>query len=398
MMLVVFWSAVALIAYTYVVFPAIVLARSALIRRPFASADHERDVSLVIVAHNEEASIGAKLENILSLDYPRERLQVIVASDGSTDRTHAIVETFASQGIELLPMPRQGKIPALNAAIAKATGDILVFSDANSMYASDAIRALVRPFADPAVGGVAGDQRYLDDAADAGSGERAYWSFDRVLKRAESAAGNTISATGAIYAIRRSLFRTVPLGVTDDFAASTAVIEQGYRLVFAQDAVAYEPVAKASGIEFGRKVRVITRGLRSVIARRKLFNLRRHGFYAIQLFSHKVLRRLVFVPLAVMFCATLALAGGSWAFRLLLLLQVAFYACGLLGWLFSETRLGARKMLSIPFFFCMVNVAALLAVLNLLRGRTIDLWEPQRQLDRNSAVPVGPAPLGVSVE
>ena len=390
-MLIVFWSAVGLIAYTYVLFPVLVLLRSKVWQRPYLAADHEPSVSLVIIAHNEQASIGAKLENVLALDYPRDRLQVIIGSDGSTDETNAIVERYADRGIELLPMPRQGKIPVLNAAIRRATGEILVFSDANSMYAPDAIRALVRPFADPTIGGVAGDQRYLGKADDGTSGERAYWSFDRVLKQAESAAGNTISATGAIYAIRRSLFKVVPLGVTDDFATSTAVIEQGYRLVFASDAIAYEPVAKASGVEFGRKVRVITRGLRSVIARRRLLSLRRHGFYSIQLFSHKVLRRLVFVPLIVVLAASLWLAQESQWFWWLAIAQAVFYGCAALGWWLNQTRLGAFKLLSIPFFFCMVNFASLLAVMNVLRGRSIDLWEPQRHTDGPAASGLGAA-------
>jgi glycosyltransferase involved in cell wall biosynthesis len=220
---------------------------------------------MVIVAHNEAAHIGAKLENILSLDYPHDRFDVVVASDGSNDETETIVRGYADRKVKLLSLPRQGKIPALNAAVAAATGEVLVFSDANSMYAPDALRALVRPLADPHVGGVAGDQRYFKERGGASAGEHTYWNFDRMLKQAQSAAGNVISATGAIYAVRRSLFRTVPSGVTDDFAVSTAVIAQGYRLVFASDAAAYEPAAKASGIEFGRKTRVMTRGLRGAL-------------------------------------------------------------------------------------------------------------------------------------
>jgi cellulose synthase/poly-beta-1,6-N-acetylglucosamine synthase-like glycosyltransferase len=390
MILTLFWSAAALIIYTYILFPAVVFLRGRLVRRPYRAAEIAPRVSMIIAAHNEARGIGAKLDNILSLDYPREQLEVLIASDGSNDATDSIVRGYADQGVRLLSLPRQGKAPALNAAVAAATGDILVFSDANSMYAPDAIRALVRPFADDEVGGVAGNQVYLPKSAAAGAsadGERSYWAFDRKLKQSQSTAGNAISATGAIYAIRRALFGGVPTGVTDDFATSTSVIVQGYRLVFAPDAIAYEPAAEKSGVEFGRKTRVITRGLRGVLVRRELLNPFRYGFYAFQLFSHKVLRRLVVFPLLLMLLVSPLLWSRGLFYKLATVGQAVFYGCGLIGWLFGGTRLGRLKVFSIPFFFCMVNAASLIAALNILRGRRIDLWEPQRQ----EAAPVAPA-------
>lgn len=393
MSLILFWDAAALIVYTYVLFPALVFVRSWLWRRPYKTADITPDVSMIIAAHNEANSIGAKLDNLLALEYPRDHLEVVIASDGSTDGTEAIVRRYADRGVKLLALPRQGKAPALNAAVAAASGEILVFSDANSMYAPDAIRAVVRPFVDPEVGGVAGNQQYLDRKilSAASQGEHSYWNFDRQLKRFQSEAGNTISATGAIYAIRRSLFRTVPAGVTDDFVTSTGVIAQGYRLVFAQDAVAYEPVAETSRAEFGRKVRVITRGLRAVLVRRELLNPFRYGFYALQLWSHKVLRRLVVFPLLVLFWASLSLWERGLFYQLATLAQLAFYGFGLLGLWLSGSRLGRLKILSLPFFFCMVNAAVLLATWNLLWGNKIDRWEPKHQNPRVSAVSAGTA-------
>jgi cellulose synthase/poly-beta-1,6-N-acetylglucosamine synthase-like glycosyltransferase len=374
---IVFWSAVALVGYAYVGFPVLILLRGLLWRRPYATLENTPTVSLIIVAHNEAASIGSKLENALALDYPADRLEVLVASDGSTDGTDEIARGYAARGVRLMSLPRQGKIPALNTVVAAATGEVLVFSDANSIYAPDALRALMRPLADPAVGGVAGDQRYAKDGT-AAAGERAYWSLDRWLKKLESAAGNTISATGAIYAIRRSLFRECPSGVTDDFATSTGVIAQGYRLVFAGDAAAYEPVAKANGVEFGRKVRVMTRGLRGVLMRSALLNPLRYGFYSLQLFSHKVLRRLVVVPLLVLLAVTPLLWNEGPVYRAALVGQLAVYSLGLLGLLLGNTRLGRIKLFSIPFYFCLVNTACLVAAIRVLRGQRIELWEPQR--------------------
>ena len=168
-------------------------------------------------------------------------------------------------------------------------------------------------------------------------------------------------------------------GVTDDFTISTDVIVQGQRLVFAPDAIAYEPVAGAGGAEFGRKVRVITRGLRAVIVRRTLLNPLRYGFYSLQLFSHKVLRRLVVFPLLVLLLASPFLWSKSVFYQLMTVGQVLFYGCAGLGWLLDKTRMRRLKVFTIPFYFCMVNYASLLATINVVRGNRIERWEPQRQ-------------------
>jgi glycosyltransferase involved in cell wall biosynthesis len=376
-----FWASVVTLLYTYLLFPIIILVRALIRARPHASAAIRPTVSMVIAAHNEAASIGAKLENVLSLDYPADRLEVLIASDGSDDGTDEIVRRYADRGVRLLPLPRRGKAPALNAAVSGARGEILVFSDANSLYAPDALSALVRPFADPLVGGVAGDQRYVADGrGDAiTSGEQSYWNLDRMLKTAESRAGNVISATGAIYAVRGSLFRPVPDGVTDDFFTSTGVIAQGYRLVFAPDAVAFEPVAGTAELEFGRKVRVITRGLRGVLLRRELLDPRSHGFYAVQLFSHKLLRRMMVFPLAVAGATSPLLWRHGRIYRVATVLQAALYGFGAAGILLAGKPLGRRKPFVLPAFFCFVNIAALRATWNVVRGRRIDRWEPKRE-------------------
>ena len=235
MSLFLFWAAIALVLYTYLLFPLLLLLRGLIWRQRYHSAPITPSVSLIIAAYNEANNIGAKLDNALAMDYPRDRLEVLVASDGSNDGTNTIVQEYATRGVRLLALPRQGKAAALNTAVMQAQGEILVFSDANSMYVPDAIHALVRPFADPKVGGVAGNQCYRkkNDSGATNAGEHSYWNFDRKLKQLQSEAGNAISATGAIYAIRRSLFQPAPDGVTDDFTISTGVIAQGYRLVFA---------------------------------------------------------------------------------------------------------------------------------------------------------------------
>ncbi len=182
---IVFWSSVAVILYTYLGFPLLSWMRSWLCRRPHTNGDITPTVSILIAAHNEEDSIGDKVRNMLNLDYPTEQVQIVVASDGSTDRTMETLHAFEDPRLTVLDLPRAGKAAALNVGILHCTGEILVLSDANSMFGKDALRALARPFADPTVGGVAGDQRYSkgDGQSAADAGERSYWNFDRRMKQ-----------------------------------------------------------------------------------------------------------------------------------------------------------------------------------------------------------------------
>jgi cellulose synthase/poly-beta-1,6-N-acetylglucosamine synthase-like glycosyltransferase len=385
-----FWLATAVVVYTYAGFPLLALLRARLRPRPHARADVTPSVSVVIAAHDEEASIGPRVDNLLGLDYPRDRIEFVIASDGSTDRTVAEARRRDDPRVRVLDLPRTGKATALNAAVAASRGEILVFSDANTAYAPDAIRILVRSFADPAVGGVAGNQVYLpastsvrpgdDGAATAvGVGERSYWDFDRLVKDAESLGGSVISATGAMYAIRRELFREVPDGVTDDFVTSTRVIAAGRRLVFEPAAIAYEPVAGSSAREYRRKVRIMTRGLRGVAVARDLLDPARHGFYALQLLTHKVLRRLMAIPLIVIFVTSLFLWDDGPIYRVAVVGQLLVYGLGVIGLLLRDRPAGRRPWFAIPSFFLLVNIASLHALWNLLSGRRIDRWQPVRR-------------------
>jgi cellulose synthase/poly-beta-1,6-N-acetylglucosamine synthase-like glycosyltransferase len=391
-MAVVFWAAVGLVGYTYAGFPLLVLLRARLRPRPHQVADITPSVSVVIAAHDEGASIGPRVDNLLALDYPADKLEIVVASDGSTDATVEEARRRADPRVHVLDLPRTGKATALNTAVGASTGEIVVFSDANTAYAPDAVRRLVRSFADPAVGGVAGNQVYLPTTASSGPadpagatavgvGERSYWDFDRLVKEAESLGGSVISATGAIYALRRELFQPVPDGVTDDFATSTRVIAAGRRLIFEPDAVALEPVAGSSRREYGRKVRIMTRGLRGVAVSRDLLDPRRYGFYALQLLTHKVLRRLMAIPLLVIAVTSVLLWDDGPVYRLAALGQTAVYGLGAVGLALRDRRAGRRPWFAIPAFFLLVNIASLHALWNLISGRRIDRWQPVRRAD-----------------
>ena len=376
--LLVFWISGALILYAYAGFPLIIALRGALFPMRHKTADITPSVSLIVAAYNESAVIADKMRNIADLDYPPDQFEAIVASDGSTDGTAEIALAAAGDRVQVLELPRQGKAAALNTAIGLAQGDILVMSDASTIYRPDAIRNLVRHFADERVGGVAGNQRYVKRRQGGNNaGEAAYWDFDRQLKLWESQAGNTISATGSIYAIRRALFQGVPAGMTDDFAVSTSVIVQGYRLIFDPDAVAFEAVAPNQKREFTRKVRVMTRGLTGVLYRRELVNPFRYGFYAVQLFTHKLLRRLLFIPMILILVSNVLLISFSRFYALTLAAQAVFYSAALVGWWLMQRGIRLPKPLSVVTYVCMVYAAAAVATWNVVRGRRIVRWTTQ---------------------
>ena len=387
--LAIFWAAVGLILYTYVFFPALVVARGRLFERPFEKSDHTPSVSVVIAAHNEEAHIGSRIENLLGQDYPLDRVEILVASDGSGDRTDAIASGYADRGVQLISGPRRGKGQTLNAAVAQATGDILVFSDANTHFRPDAVRRLVRPFSDRSVGGVVGNQIYTRDAhgSPTADGEMAYWDFDRMMKNAQSRAGSVTSATGAIYAIRRALYHPVPKYAMDDFVISSGVVAKGGRLVFAADAVALEPVAVAAEAEFSRKVRVITQGLYAVRVMRELLNPLRYGFYAHQLAWHKILRRFMVLPILAILVVSPWLWEHGLGYQGVVAGQVAFYGVAALGFALRRARPTRWKVPALAFYFCMVNAAALIAIANNFSGRHIGSWTPSREAEAGESSP-----------
>ncbi len=376
-----FWISAGLVLWTYAGFPLVLLLRAA---RPLPAPRREGplpSVDLLVVVHNEAPAIDAKLANLATLEYPRDRLRVIVASDGSDDGTNeAVLAHGGGPPIELLALGRVGKNAALDAGAARARAEILVLSDADTLLEPAALRRLVEPFCDPSVGCVAGDFRYCAEPG-RGPGERSYWSLDRLWKRLESRAGSATSATGQLYAIRRALVTPVPPGVTDDFYVSTGAIAAGLRLWFEPRARAHGRVAEAGGAELRRKLRMMGRGFASVWARRGLLNPARTGFYALQLFSHKLLRRLLGLPLLV----TLLVAPLLWSvhpiYAAAAALQLAFHGLALLGLLLRRRRIGRTPLLALPLAFDAANAAGLVAFLSFLRGRTAQVWVPERPDD-----------------
>lgn len=378
-----FWAAAALVGWTLVGFPLACAAVAALRPRPVRRAPIRPELTVVICAHDEADRIVAKLDNLEAQEYPPDRLRVIVASDGSTDGTveaaRARPRRFGS--FEVLDLPRTGKNGALRAALERAVTDIVVCTDADALLAPDALARLVAPFADPTVGAVAGHQRTLEaggpDADHSVAGERWHRRMETALKRLESATGSAVGATGALYAVRRALIDGIPDDVTDDFWCSTAAVVAGRRLVFAADAVAYEPVAGTWRAEHRRKERLIARGLRGVWGRRRLADPRRTGWYAVVLVTHKVLRRLLVVPaLTMAVTAPLLWPRGRW-YRLATGAEVALAAAVAVAAARPRGRL-ARSPVGVVVHALSQSVAAVRAAARSATGRAPGRWDPAR--------------------
>ena len=378
--LLVFWSSAALVAFTLGGFPALLHLRARLLPRPVRRGQATPMMSVIVACYNEERHIGARIDNLLACDYPSDKLEILVASDGSTDRTDEIVRGYGRDDVRLIRAARGGKGQALNLAASEARGELFVFSDANTEFALDALRQLASFFDDPEVGGAAGHQVYLRDGERSLSadGECLHWNLDARQKQMQSDAGSVTSATGAIYAIRAACYDPVPVNVMDDFYISTGVIARGLRLVFTTDARAYEPVATKDGIEFRRKVRVSSQGLRAVWARRRLLNPFLYGWYSLQVLTHKVLRRLLVFPLIAIVLAACALTPMQPWYAVVPAGTLGLALLALVGQLFRDRRLGQKKCFTIPHFFFMTQCAMFLAAVRTIRGEGLRLWEPER--------------------
>jgi colanic acid/amylovoran biosynthesis glycosyltransferase len=380
-----FWLCIAAIAYTVGGFPAVLYVRSRFRRREARSADITPSVTLVIVAFNEAHVIRRRLENALALDYPRDKLSVLLASDGSDDGTVEIATGFADQGVQVLALPRGGKVRALNAAVSHAQGEIVVFSDANGLCAPDALRKLMRPFVDPRIGGVSGTLVLAaENAAGAtGIGERLFRAYDRRLAAWQSIAGSATKMTGALYAMRRELLAPVTPGLCDDDAIPFGAVTRGYRLVYAHPParIAQDSTADARG-EFRRKVRFLTQAFQTLWKFRELLNPFRYRFYSLQLFSHKVMRWMLVWPLLLLFAASAALADQDGIYLAAFWVQAVFYGMAALAALMPARVLAGlplRRLLTLPYYVCLSYAASLRAQWLALRGRHFDLWQPTRR-------------------
>lgn len=370
-----------LLAYTYVLYPLVIAGYGALSRTSHCKDEsHLPFVTLIISAYNEEKVIVEKLRNSMALDYPRERLQIIVASE-STDRTHALTEPFTREGIELRAFSdRRGKSATLGRVIPEARGDILIFSDANALYRPDAIRKLVRNFADSAVGAVVGQLVYRDHAASVGArGEGVYWAYDRWLRRHVNRVPRLVPGiNGSIFAIRRSLY--LPFGEVrgDDYELCTRIAIRGYRVVSEPEAIAEERADETAAQQFKRKMRLVRwNTMSTLLLLREALGFRNWPI-AFQLVSHRLLKYLAPVWLVLGFTSSAALAARFDSFAAIVFIQSAFYAIALVGWLADTAGMRLPRPLLVPSYFLLVNSAALAGLFSAIRYGQATTWQKAR--------------------
>jgi cellulose synthase/poly-beta-1,6-N-acetylglucosamine synthase-like glycosyltransferase len=376
---VVFWLSAGALFYTYAGYPLLLALVSSLRPLRVRRGESAPTVSIIITAYNEECDLAAKLENTLTLDYSRELLEIIVASDCSTDRTDEIVREFAGRGVRLhRQSERLGKTAAQNAAVELARGEIILFSDATSLYQPNAVRAMMPSFVDSSVGCVAGRLEYVDGSdSDVGRGARSYWSYETFLKRHESRVGSLIGVSGCLYAVRRSAYVPLYHEACSDFIIATKMVEQNLRAVYEPNAVCTEQTNRQSDKELKMRVRIIAQTFTDLWRHRTMLNPVRSGFYGVQLLSHKVMRYLAPFFLMGLFVASAVLAPGSLAYRLAFAAQAAGYACPALAWVLD--RVGIRsRLLALPQYFMLTNLASLIACYQFLRGERYARWEPIR--------------------
>jgi len=377
-MAILFWTLTALVVYVYVGYPLLLALLGRVRSRPVARAPAEPAVTLIISAFNEADVIADKLRNSLALDYPRERLQIIVISDASDDGTDAIVAGFAGEGVELLRMAeRGGKTLGLNSGVHLARGEIIVFSDANAMYAPDVVRQLAANFSDAAVGAVVGESTYSTPQSESERSEGLYWRYETAIKMLESRSGSVVGGDGAIYAIRRALYTPMRADALSDFVNPLQIVRAGYRCVYEPRARSSESAAQDFHREFRRKVRIVNRAWRALMSMPGLLNPFRHGWFAIEIFSHKLLRWLMPALLLGIFVSSLLLLASGPIYVVAFLAQVAFYALALLGHSMRE-RASMPSLISIPYYFSLVNVASALGILDAWRGRNYVTWSTAR--------------------
>jgi cellulose synthase/poly-beta-1,6-N-acetylglucosamine synthase-like glycosyltransferase len=368
-----------LIFYVYAGYPLLLVAIGALCRRRNPAPQFTPTISVLIAAYNEQESIGAKIEQTLALDYPADRLEVLVLSDCSTDRTDEIVSSFSDSRVRLVRIPeRHGKTHAQNEGVKVAKGEVLIFSDATTVYHSQALRYLAGNYVDPAVGAVTGCNRYFDAEGDSptGMGTVMFWNYENIVKTMQSRIHTLSGCVGCIYSVRKRAYTELADDVISDLVQPLWVIQKGYRVVFEDRALAYEETTQTTREEFAMRVRVVTRAVRGLMSVPELFKPWRHPWIAFQLISHKVMRWMIPFFLLGAYLSSAFAGGGRWI-QLTLLLQTAFYAIALVSLWIPLHR--AWKLLGIPLYFCTINAAALLSVIELCRGRKYVVWQTVRK-------------------
>ena len=373
-----FWLSVLLVVYPYSGYPVVLVILATLRTAPVSRKSWQPTVTILIPAYNEADCIKATIQNKIDQDYPRAKVQIIVISDGSTDGTDALVRDFRSADVTLLRREgREGKAAALNEAIEHAIGEIVIFSDANSLFNPDALKRMVENFADPAIGYVTGSLEFATAGVSlSGSGVNAYIRFENFLRQAESRFGSIIGVNGGVDAIRRELYIKIPSRLITDFVLPLSVLAKGYRVVFDATVRSSEVANAELSAEFRMRVRVALRALQGLVYMRQLLNPFRYPMASFCLISHKLLRYFAFLFLLSALVTNTWLALERDVYQFILGFHLAAYILALLGML-PQLPKWLKRLTTIPSYLLMSYTAFALAVFKLMRGESMATWRPR---------------------
>lgn len=373
-----FWFSVILIVYIYIGYPIVLRYLPKRTSEKMLPLNELPKVSVIIPAYNESKVIQQTIENKLSQDYPAEKLEIIIVSDESEDGTDEIVKTTAAQDprVRLIrQVPRQGKTSGLNIAMLDATGEIIIFSDANSHYQPNAIRQLVDCFNDPNVGYVTGKMVYVNEEGNVvGDGCSAYMKYENYLRSLESQVSSVVGVDGGIDAIRKALYQPMNADQLPDFVLPLKVITQGKRVIYCENALLNEESLSNSQSEFRMRVRVSLRAYWAMWDMKHLFNPFKYGLFSLQITSHKLLRYLAFIPLFLALVANGLITGEGWLYQLTFLGQIIFYSAAAFVSLNDGTK---NRWLALVNYFCLINIAAAMAFIKFIKREKIVMWKPR---------------------
>jgi cellulose synthase/poly-beta-1,6-N-acetylglucosamine synthase-like glycosyltransferase len=371
----IFWSAVIFIFYSYLGYPLLLIGLGVVRNRSVRKGDITPTVSLIITAYNEENRIREKIENTLQQDYPRDRLEIFVASDCSEDGTDDIVRSFASRGVQLVRAERRGgKEAAQKLAVDTATGEILVFSDVATILAPNAIKNIVRNFYDSTVGCVSSVDRVF--ASGSAAGEGVYVKYEMLLRSLETRVGSLVGLSGSFFAARKEVCRNWQPELQSDFNTLLNAVQAGFRGVSDPESVGYYKNIADESREYERKVRTVLRGISVFMKSLPMLNPFRYGVFSWQLLSHKLCRWLVSIALIFALASNAFLVQRSPFYLSALVLQIAFYGLAFSG---VKLNLSSSRILKIPSFFVLVNLSILTAWFRYFRGQRIVTWKPSER-------------------
>jgi biofilm PGA synthesis N-glycosyltransferase PgaC len=378
----VFWAGVGIVLYTYLGYGFIIYFLSKIRRQPsFATVPRNEDLphaTLVIAAYNEESFIEEKIHNTLALDYPEDKLDILIVTDGSTDRTAEKVRRFARIK-HYHEDGRKGKIHAVNRVMKWVQSPIVIFCDANTYLNPPAIKNIVRHYQHEKTGGVAGEKRIFTKKEDnaSGSGEGLYWKYESFLKKKDSEVFSVIGAAGELFSVRTELFKETEENlIIEDFVVSVRIAMNGYRFIYEPEAVAMETASVSVQEEWKRKVRIAAGGFQSMLILLPLLNIFRYGILSFQYISHRVLRWTLaplFLPLILGANLIIALQG-FFMYEVSLALQLIFYLVAILGWRLQEKKV-AIKGFFVPYYFSVMNLAVYAGLLRFIKGSQSVIWE-----------------------